>query len=106
MRSRYSFLSRGSYFLVSAIDHFSRTLGHTDLLAVLENLEADAGRLAVLVCNSEVGKVHGGFLADDAGFLALGLALVTLHQIDATHNSPIFLRQHLNDFTGTTLVLA
>jgi hypothetical protein len=50
--------------------------------------------------------VYGGFLADDAGFLALGLALVTLHQVDATHNSPIFLRQHLDNFTGTALVLA
>src|SRR5262245_31870839 len=57
MRSTYSFLSRGSYFLASAIDHISRTLGHTDLLAIFKNLETDAGRLAILVGDSEVGKV-------------------------------------------------
>ena len=47
-----------------------------------------------------------GFLVDDAGFLALGLALVTLHHVDATDNRTVFLRQHLEDFAGTALVLA
>src|SRR6218665_3535360 len=47
IRETYSVLSRGSYF-TSAIDHFSRTLGYTNLLA-FDDSETDAGRLAVLV---------------------------------------------------------
>src|SRR6218665_2385941 len=103
IRETYSALRRGSY-LVSAIDDFSRTLGHTDLLAFY-NLEANAGRLAILIGNGNVGDVQGCFLVDDAGFLALGLALVTLHHVTATHDSPVFLRQNLDYFTGAALVL-
>src|SRR5215213_1283014 len=99
MRSTYSFLSRGSYF-ASAIDHFSRTLGHTDLLAV-NNLETDAGRLAVLVDDCNVGQVNRGFLVDDAGFLGLRLALVALYDVDAANNGTIFLRHDLDNFAGT-----
>ncbi len=35
-----------------------------------------------------------------------GLALVALHHVDATNDSAIFLRQDLEDFAGTALVLA
>src|SRR6478735_4026353 len=104
MRSIYSFLSRGSYF-ASAIDHISRTLCHTHLLTV-HDLETDAGRLAVLVDDRNVGQVKRGFLADDAGFLRLGLALVALDDVDATNDRTVFLRHNLDNFTGTALVLA
>ncbi|CUW92332.1 hypothetical protein AGR1C_Cc40458 [Agrobacterium fabacearum TT111] len=102
IRETYSVLRRGSY--LSAIDHFSRTLGHADLLAVY-NSKANAGRLAILIDDGNVGDVQGRFLVDDASFLSLGLALVTLHHVNATHNGPIFLRQNLDYFAGTALVL-
>src|SRR5262245_1655735 len=105
MRAVYSFLSRGSY-LVSAIDGRSRTLGHADLLVAFD-LEADAGRLAVLgVGDRDVGQMDRGFLGDDAGFLRGRLALMALHDIDTTDDRAVFLRHDLEDFARTALVLA
>src|SRR6267378_3648682 len=50
---------------LSAIDLNSRPLGEADLL-VAHDLEADAGRLAVLrIGEREVRQVHRGFLGDD-----------------------------------------
>jgi hypothetical protein len=37
-----------AFVLVSGIDQVSRTLGKANLAAVIQGLEADAGRLAVL----------------------------------------------------------
>src|SRR5690606_3753276 len=104
IRDTYSVLRRGSYF-ASAIDHISRTLGYTHLLAV-DDREANAGRLAVFRGDRDVRQVNGRFFVDDAGFLRLSLALVTLHHVDAAHQCAIFLRQDLKDFAGTALVLA
>src|ERR1043165_1967853 len=104
MRVVYSVLSRGSY-LASAIDGRSRTLGHTDLLVAVD-LEADAGRLAVLgVGDRDVRQMDRGFLGDDAGFLRSGLALMALHQVDATDDRAVFLGYDLEDFARTALVL-
>src|ERR1700748_1531369 len=57
-------------FLLSAIDHFSRTFGDANLAAIVEVLETDAGRLAVLrIGESEVGQMDRRFLRDYSRFL-------------------------------------
>src|SRR5215470_8657955 len=62
-------------FFSSAIDLGSRTLGDPDLLAVRLDLEADAGRLAVLgIGDRDVGQMDRQLLGDDAAFLLRGLA--------------------------------
>src|SRR5262249_3487230 len=67
---------------VSAIDLHSRTLGDPHLAAVIalaHELEADAGRLAVLgIGKRQVGQVHGRLFRDDAALLLRALLLVTL----------------------------
>src|SRR5437899_12857357 len=53
------------FLSVSAIDLGSRTLGYSDLLAVRQELEADAGRLAVLrIGERDVGQVDRQLLGD------------------------------------------
>ena len=55
----------------SAIDQVSGTLGDANLAAVVENLEADARRLAVLgIGDRQIGQLDRRFLREDA---ALGL---------------------------------
>src|SRR5262245_38743824 len=71
------------FFSVSAIDLGSRTLGESDLLAVRLELEADAGRLAVLrIGECDIGQVDRQLLGDDAALLLCGLALVALDHVD------------------------
>src|SRR5215470_7417201 len=71
--SPFGFLS------VSAIDLGSRTFGDPDLRAVVPDLEADAGRLAVLgIGDRDVGQVDRQLLGDDAALLLCCLALVAL----------------------------
>src|SRR5947209_13594717 len=56
-----------AFFLSSAIDQISGTLGETDFPAVVENLETDACRLAVLgIGDRNIGDVDRQFLAHDA----------------------------------------
>src|ERR1700742_2606210 len=56
--SSFGALSALGFLSVSAIDLGSRTLGESDLLAVRLELEADAGRLAVLrIGERDVGQV-------------------------------------------------
>src|SRR3546814_15267751 len=46
------------------------------------------------------------FLVDGAGFRRLRLTMVALHHVDATDYGALLLRQDLEDFTSTALVLA
>src|ERR1700710_2590101 len=96
---------RGTY-AVSAIDLCSRAFGDAYLLAIRLNLEAYAGRLAVLADVSDVGQVDRRLLRDDAALLRLGLLLVALDEIDAAHQRLALARAHLEHLAGATLVAA
>src|ERR1700744_286480 len=91
---------------VSAIDLCSRALGNAYLLAIGLNLEAHAGRLAVLADKRDVGQVDRRLLGDDAAFLGLGLLLVTLHQVDAAHQRLVLGGADLEYLAGAALVAA
>src|ERR1700683_3661171 len=101
----YSARRRGMY-AVSAIDLCSRAFGDAYLLAIRLNLETYAGRLAVLADDRDVGQVDRRLLRDDAALLRLGLLLVTLDEIDATHQRFAMVGTHLEHFAGTALVAA
>src|SRR5437667_190463 len=97
--SAFAFLSS-----LSAIDLNSRALGHPDLL-VADDLEADAGRLAVLrIGDCEVRQVNRRFLGNDAAFLRSRLLLVALDHVNAAHQGAIGVRAHLDHLAGATLV--
>src|SRR3954464_642147 len=98
----YSVRRRGTY-AVSAIDLCSRAFGDAYLLAIRLNLEAYAGRLAVLADVRDVGQVDRRFLCDDAALLRLGLLLVTLHEIDPANQRLAFARAYLEHFAGAAL---
>src|SRR6202158_1429285 len=98
----YSARRRGVY-AVSAIDLCSRAFGNAYLLAIRMNLEADAGRLAVLADDRDVGQVDRRLLRDDAALLRLGLLLVTLHEIAAAHQRLVVGGTHLEHLAGATL---
>src|SRR5450759_2567788 len=93
---------------VSAIDLDSGTLGDAHLFAVLplaDELEADAGRLAILgVGHRQVGQMDRALLGDDPAFLLRGLALVALDHVDAAHQRAIVRGTHLDHLAGTALV--
>src|SRR5712672_3625164 len=94
-------------FFSSAIDLGSRTLGDPDLLAVRPELEADAGRLAVLgIGDRDVGQVDRQLLGDDAALLLCGLALVALDHVDPAHRGAAFGRAHLDHLAAAALVAA
>src|SRR5215472_15661071 len=94
-------------FFSSAIDLGSRTLGDPDLLAVRLDLEADAGRLAILgIGDRDVGQLDRQLLGDDAAFLLRGLALVTLDHVDAAHQRAALAGAHLDHLAGAALVAA
>src|ERR1700733_5913530 len=101
----YSARRRGVY-AVSAIDLCSRALGNSYLRALRLNLEADAGRLAVLADDRDVGQVDRRLFRDDAALLRLGLLLVTLDEIDAADQRLVVVRTHLEHLAGTALVAA
>src|SRR5947209_16451179 len=101
----YSARRRGTY-AVSAIDLCSRAFGDAYLLAIRMNLEAHAGRLAVLADEGDVGQVDRRLLGDDAALLRLGLLLVALDQIDPADQRPVVGRTHLEHLAGTALVAA
>src|ERR1700730_7723312 len=101
----YSARRRGVY-AVSAIDLCSRALGDAYLLAIRLNLEAYAGRLAVLADVGDVGQVDRRLLGDDAALLGLGLLLVALDEIDAAHQRLVVVGAHLEHLAGTALVAA
>src|SRR3954447_7775153 len=101
----YSARRRGMY-AVSAIDLCSRALGNAYLLAIGLNLETHAGRLAVLADIGDVGQVDRRLLGDDAALLGLGLLLVTLHHVDATHQRLVLGGADLEYFAGAALVAA
>src|SRR5918998_2165543 len=91
----------------SGIDQISRALGEPHLAPVIQNLESDPGRLAVLrVREGQIGQVDRRLLLDDAALLVHGLALVTLDEVDAAHEGAVFLRHHLEHFAGAALVAA
>src|SRR4051812_45469069 len=101
-----AFSPSGFLSSLSAIDLNSRPLGEADLL-VAHDLEADAGRFAVLrIGEREVGQVYRGFLGDDAAFLARGLLLVTLDHVDAAHQRAVLRAAHLDHFAAAPLVAA
>src|SRR3954447_26728045 len=99
----YSARKRGVY-AVSAIDLCSRAFGNAYLLAIRMNLEAYAGRFAVLADDCDVGQMDRRLLRDDAALLRLGLLLVTLDEIDAAHQRLAVGRTHLEHLAGATLV--
>src|SRR5215467_8323399 len=102
-----SFAALPAFLSVSAIDLGSRTLGDPDLLAVGLDLEADAGRLAVLgIGDRDVGQMDRQLLRDDAAFLLRGLALVALDHVDAAHQRAALAGAHLDHLAGTALVAA
>src|ERR1700733_6267062 len=105
MLASYSARSRGVY-AVSAIDLCSRAFGDTYLGAIRLNLETYAGRLAVLADDRDVGKVDRRLFRDDASLLVLGLLLVTLDEIDATHERLALAGTHLEYLTAAALVAA
>src|SRR6201996_4115283 len=91
-------------YAVSAIDLCSRAFGDAYLRAIRLNLETYAGRLAVLADDRNVGQVDRRLFRDDAAFLILGLLLVALDEIDATHERLALVGTHLEHFAGATLV--
>src|SRR3954451_7022462 len=94
-----------AFFLSSAIDQISGTLGETDFPAVIENLETDARRLAVFrIGECDVGKMDRQFLADDPALFLHRLFLVALHDIDAADQRTILARQDTHDLAVATLV--
>src|SRR6202521_2490390 len=101
----YSARRRGVY-AISAIDLCSRAFGDAYFLAIRLNLEAYAGRLAVLADDRDVGQVDRRFLRDDAALLRLGLLLVALDQIDAADQRLVVVGTHLEHFAGAALVAA
>src|ERR1700759_2052840 len=101
----YSARRRGVY-AVSAIDLCSRAFGEAYLGAIRLNLETYAGRLAVLADDRDVGQVDRRLFRDDAALLGLGLLLVTLDEIDATHERLALVRTHLEHLAGAALVAA
>src|SRR3954469_23124237 len=101
----YSARRRGTY-AVSAIDLCSRAFGNAYLLAIRMNLEAHAGRLAVLADDRDIGQVDRRLLGNDAALLGLGLLLVTLDEIDAAHQRFVVVGAHLEYLAGAALVAA
>src|SRR6202041_350089 len=101
----YSARRRGVY-AVSAIDLCSRALGNSYLRAIRLNLEAYAGRLAVLANDRDVGQVDRRLFRDDAALLRLGLLLVTLDEVDAPDQRLAVGRTDLEHLTGAALVAA
>src|ERR1700742_2553265 len=93
-------------YAVSGIDLSSRALGDAHLGAILLNLETNAGRLAVLADDRDVGQVDRRLFRDDAALLRLGLLLVTLDEVDAAHQRLAFARTHLENLAGAALVAA
>src|SRR6204780_5922710 len=101
----YSARRRGMY-AVSALHLCSRALGDTYFLAIRLNLEAYAGRLAVLADDRDVGQVDRRLFRDDAALLRLGLLLVTLDEVDAADQRLAVGRTDLDHFAGAPLVAA
>src|SRR6266478_9572095 len=101
----YSARRRGMYAL-SAIDLCSRAFGNAYLLAIRMNLEAHAGRLAVLADDRDVGQVDRRLLRDDAALLRLGLLLVALDEVDPADQRLALGGTHLEHLARTTLVAA
>src|ERR1700727_1153281 len=101
----YSARRRGMY-AVSAIDLCSRALGDAYLGAIRLNLETNAGRLAVLADDRNVGKVDRRLFRDDAALLVLGLLLVALDEVDAAHQRLAIVGAHLENLAGAALVAA
>src|SRR6202522_2753267 len=99
----YSARRRGVY-AVSAIDLCSQAFGDAYLGAIRLNLETYAGRLAVLADDRDVGKVDRRLFRDDAALLVLGLLLVALDEIDATHERLAMVGTHLENLAGAALV--
>src|SRR6201999_1547651 len=93
---------RGMY-AVSGIDLSSRALGDAHLGAILLNLETDAGRLAVLADERDVGQVDRRLFRDDAALLVLGLLLVALDEVDAAHQRLVVVGTRLEHLAGTPL---
>src|SRR5690606_24513149 len=82
-------------------------LGETNLLAIVEDAEADAGRLAVLrILDGEVRNLDRGFLGNDAALGLRRLALVTAHDVDATDERAVLLRANLDDLAALAFVAA
>src|SRR6202789_4547562 len=101
----YSARRRGVY-AVSAIDLCSRAFGDAYFLAIRLNLEAYAGRLAVLADDRDIGQVDRRLFRDDAALLRLGLLLVTLDEVDTPDQRLAVGRTDLEHLAGAALVTA
>src|SRR5438876_10581475 len=105
MTSSYCWRSRGVYF--SAIDHFSGIPGEPHLLAVLQNLVADLGRLAVLgIAQRDIRNMNRHLLGDDAAFLARRLLLMLADDIHALDQGAVVFRIDAQHFADPALVAA
>src|SRR5262245_1797558 len=93
-------------YAVSAIDLGSRALGDAHLRAVGTNLEADAGRLAILAHVSEVRQMDRRLFRDDAALLLGRLLLVALDHVDAAHERTVLVRAHLEHLARAALLAA
>src|SRR5439155_13231281 len=105
MTSSYCWRSRGVYF--SAIDHFSGIPGEPHLLAVLQNLVADLGRLAVLgIAQRDIRNMNRHLLGDDSAFLARRLLLMLADDIHALDQGAVVFRIDTQHFADLALVAA
>src|SRR6476620_4657301 len=94
-----------AFFLSSAIDQVSGTFRETHFSAVIENLEADARRLAVLrIGECNIGQVDRQLFADDATFFLHRLLLVALHDIDAAHQRAVLTRQNAYNLAAAAFI--
>src|SRR5947209_12612400 len=94
-----------AFFLSSAIDQISGALGKTDFPAVIENLETDARRLAVLrIGDCNIRDVDRQFLAHDPALFLHRLLLVPLHDVDPANQRALFARHDAHDLAIAALV--
>ena len=75
--------------------------------AFADELEADAGRLAVLgIGDRQIGQVDGALFRDDPALLLRSLALVTLDHVDAAHERTVLIGTHLDHLARAAFVAA
>src|SRR6516162_3476422 len=89
------------------IDGFPRAAGNAHLAPVLEELVADAGRLAGFrIRVGDVGDVDRALLLHDAAGIAGRGTGMALHHMHALHDDAVLLAQHAQDLARLALVPA
>src|SRR6185437_6504658 len=91
----------------SLVDHFARPAGDANLFAAVEHLVADPGGFPrARVDMGDVGDMDRCFLVDDAARVAHARLLVPARHVDALHDQPAVLREHLQHLAAAALVAA